>query len=325
MTKRRGLALIAGALCAAAGFSLPAGAQALEGGLLKIVVPYPPGGSSDRAARLLAEALQPRVGVPVIVENRAGAGGRLAAQQLKREPAESNVLMLANPAVMVVAPLVYKDNGYDADKDFQPVSQVTSYDFAVAVATAVPVRELPHLVAWLKANPDKANLGVPATGSLPHFFALMVSEKVGMQPLVVGYKGSAPLLNDLMGGHVPVAVDTLDTLEPQHESGKLRILAVSSDKRSASLPKVPTFKESGFDLSARGWNVLYAPAAMPAAKVKRLAADVKAAMADAGLRAKFAAAKMDPVSASTEQTAAMLKGYKAQWAPVIQKSGFNPN
>jgi len=321
MKNRMRLALIAGALLAAMG---GASAQALEGGLLKIVVPYPPGGSSDRAARLVAEALQPRLGVTVIVENRAGAGGRLAAQQLRREPAESNVLMLGNPAMMVVAPLVYKDAGYDADKDFVPVAQITSYDFGLAVASAVPVREFRHLVAWLTANPDKANLGVPATGSLPHFFALMVTEKVGMAPLVVGYKGSAPLLNDLMGGHVPVAVDTLDTLEPQHEGGKLRILAVSSEKRSVTLPNVPTFKESGFDLSARGWNVLYAPAAMPAAKVKRLAAEIKTVMADPQLRAKFTAAKMEPVSSGAEQTSAMLKSYKTQWTPVIQKSGFNP-
>lgn len=316
--------LMRAAVLAAGFLATPfAQAQPLDGGTVKIVVPYAPGGSSDRAARLLAEALQPRVGVPVIVENRAGAGGRLAAQQVRRE-ATSNTLMLANPAVMVVAPIVFKDNGYDPDRDYVPVSQVTNYEFAVAVGTAVPVREFRHLLAWMTANQDKTNIGVPATGSLPHFFALMLGEKTAVDAPVVGYRGSGPLLTDLIGGHVPLAVDTLDTLEPQHSGGKLRILAVSGAKRSAALPDVPTFKEIGFDLVATGWNVLYAPSAMPAEKVRRLSAAVHEAMRDPALQAKFKAAKMEPVAASAEQTAKMLAAYKAQWAPVVRRSGFQP-
>lgn len=289
---------------------------------LTIVVPYPPGGSSDRAARLLAEALQSRLGETVIVENRAGAGGRLAAQQLKRDGATSNILMLANPAIMVVAPLVFKDTNYDPERDFQPVAQVTRYEFAVAVGPAVPVREFRHLLAWMKANPDKANLGVPATGSLPHFFGLMLGEKSGVKAPVVGYKGSAPLLQDLIGGHVPVALDTLDTLQPQHEGGKLRVLATSGARRSAELPDVPTFKEIGFDLIADGWNVLYAPSSMPAERVARLSTAIATTMSDPALQAKFVAAKMVPVSADAKATAKMLAGYRAQWAPVVKRSGF---
>ena len=172
---------------------------------LRLVVPYAPGGSSDRAARLVADKLGPKLGQTVVVENRTGAGGRLAAQQLKSAPASQNVLMLANPAIMVVAPLVFKDNGYDADKDFQPVSQVSDYEFGLAVAQAVPVKQLSHLLAWLRANPAQANFGVPATGSLPHFFGLMVGDAAKVRAEVVGYRGSAPLLNDLLGGQVPVA------------------------------------------------------------------------------------------------------------------------
>jgi len=153
---------------------------------LRLVVPYAPGGSSDRAARLVADKLGPKLGQTVVVENRTGAGGRLAAQQLKNAPASQNVLMLANPAIMVVAPLVFKDNGYDADKDFQPVSQVSDYEFGLAVAQAVPVKQLSHLLAWLRANPAQANFGVPATGSLPHFFALMMGEKAHIDAQVVG-------------------------------------------------------------------------------------------------------------------------------------------
>jgi tripartite-type tricarboxylate transporter receptor subunit TctC len=296
-------------------------AQPLEGGPLKIVVPYAPGGSSDRAARLLAEGLSARVGVPVVIENRTGAGGRLAAQQVRNEGA-SNTLILANPAIMVVAPLVFKNAGYDPEKDYVPVSQITNYEFAVAVGTAVPVREFSHLLAWMKANPEKTSFGVPATGSLPHFFALMMGEKTGVSAQVIGYRGSAPLLTDLIGGHVPLAVDTLDTLEPQHAAGKVRILAVSGAKRSPASPDVPTFREIGIDLTATGWNTLFAPATMPADKVRRLSAAVADTMRDKAVQAKFTAAKMEPVSASAQQTAASLAAYRAQWAPVVQRSGY---
>jgi len=262
--------------------------------------------------------------VPVIVENKPGAGGRLAAQQVKATPAGQNVLMLANPAVMTVAPLVFKDSGYDPERDFVPVSHVNNYEFAVAVGAAIPVRELTHLLAWLRANPGKANFGVPATGSLPHFFALMMGEKAKVDAQVVGYRGSAPLMNDLLGGQVAVAVDTFDTTLPQHEAGKVRILAISSAKRSPLAPAIPTFKEAGLDLVATGWNTFFAPATMPKAKVEMLAKAIHEVMQDADTQRKFIDQKMTPVVSTQAQTQAMLKAFRAQWAPVVQKSGYQP-
>ena len=302
---------------------LAAPAQALEAPL-RIVVGFAAGGSSDRVARIVGEKLQSKLGIPVVVENKTGAGGRLAAQQVKATPAGQSVLMLANPAVMVVAPLVFKDNGYDAERDFTPISQVNDYEFGLAVATAVPVRELSHLLAWLRSNPEKANFGVPATGSLPHFFALMTAEKAGVQAQVVGYRGSAPLLTDLIGGQIPVAFDTLDTLLPQAEAGKLRILASSGARRSPWSPAVPTFKEAGLNLSATGWNTFFAPASMPKDKVERLATAIRDVMQDPDTQRKFTEAKMTPVVSTQAQTVAMLKAYRAQWAPVVQKSGYQP-
>jgi tripartite-type tricarboxylate transporter receptor subunit TctC len=297
----------------------PAWAQS-GGAPLRIVVPYPPGGSSDRAARLLAETLQPRLGRTVIVENIVGAGGRLALRQLAALPDDAPVLVLANPALMVVAPLVYKNNGYDPDKDFQPVAQVSRYEFAAAVGPAVPVRALSHLMAWLKANPDQASIGVPATGSLPHFFALMMAQSAQVQAQVVGYKGSAPLGIDLVGGHLPVAVDTLDALLPLHEGGKLRILATSGGTRAVK--DLPTFREAGFPLSASGWNVLYARAGLPAAQVERFSAEVATVMKQPDIRDKFIALKAEPVSATRDETTTMLRAFKAQWVPVIRNAGL---
>lgn len=321
MTTRRQLLSLTAAL--AASTALPARAQALEGPL-RIVVPYAPGGSSDRVARLVADKLGPKLGLTVVVENRTGGGGRIAAQQLKATPANQNVLLLANPALMLVAPLVFKDAGYDPEKDYQPVSQASSYEFAVAVGAGVPVRELNHLLAWLRANPEQANFGVPATGSLPHFFGLMVGEKAGVKAQVVGYRGSGPLLSDLMGGQIPVAFDTFDSLLPQHEAGKIRILAVSSAKRSHFAPTIPTFREAGLDLSADGWNTFFAPASMPAARVAQFGQAIREVMQDPETVRRFNDARLGPVASNPTQTRSMLAAYRAQWAPVVQKSGYQP-
>jgi tripartite-type tricarboxylate transporter receptor subunit TctC len=315
---RPALACVAAASLVAA--AAPALAQAAPAGTLRIVVPYPPGGGSDRAARIVAEALQPRLAQPVVVENIVGAGGRLALRQLAGQAADAPVLVLANPALMVVAPLVYKNNGYDVARDFQPVAQVSTYEFAAAVAGAVPVRELNHLLAWLRANPEQANLGVPATGSLPHFFAMMLGQAAKSPLQVVGYKGSAPLSTDLLGGHLPVAVDTLDSLLPLHEAGKLRILATSGAQRAAK--DIPTFREAGLPVQAEGWNVLYARAGLPAASADRLAREVQAVMAMPEVRQRFIAAKTQPISAGREDTRRMLDAFARQWVPVIQQSGL---
>ena len=318
----RRLALQATAAAMAAPFASLARAQ--SGGTLSIVVPYAPGGSSDRAARIIADKLGSRLGQSVIVENKTGAGGRVAMQQTKGVAASQSVLVLANPATMVVAPLVFKNNGYDPERDFQPVSQVSDYEFGVAVSTSVPVKALSHLLAWLRANPQQANIGVPATGSLPHFFALMMGEKAHIDAQVVGYRGSGPLITDLIGGQVPVAVDTLDTLLPQHEAGKLRILATSGPRRSPFSADIPTFKEAGLDLVGTGWNALFAPASMPKDRVARLGAAVEQVMREEATRRLFHDARMVAVASTPAQTAAMLKAYRAQWAPVVQKSGYQP-
>lgn len=324
ITRRLAALLAAAGLMASMAAVAPqASAQTLDSPL-HIVVGYAPGGATDRVARIVGDKLAARLGVPVVVDNKPGAGGRLAAQQVKNTPASQNVLMLANPAVMVVAPLVFKDNNYDPERDFVPVSHVNAYDFALSVSPHLPVRELNHLLAWMRANPNQANVGVPATGSLPHFFGLMVGEKAKVQTQIIGYRGSAPLLNDLIGGQVPISVDTEDVVLPQHNAGKLRILALSGAKRSPFAPNIPTFKEAGLDLAATGWNTFFAPASMPKDKAERLSNMIRDVMQDADTQRKFKDAGMTPVVSTQAQTAAMLKAYKAQWAPVVQKSGYQP-
>lgn len=298
-------------------------AQPLDGPL-RIVVGYAPGGATDMVARFVGDRLAQKVGVPVVVDNKPGAGGRLAAQQVKAAPAGQNVLMVANPAVMVVAPLVFKDNGYDPERDFQAVSHVNDYDFGLAVAPNVPAKDLAQLFDWMRAHPDKANVGVPATGSLPHFFALMLGAKARVPTEVVGYKGSASVITDLIGGQVPIAVDTFDVQLPQYQAGKMRILAMSGTQRSSFAPDVPTFKEAGLDLAASGWNAFFAPASMPREKVERLARDIREVMQEPEVQRRFTDNKLVPVASTRAQTEAMLKAYRAQWAPVVKTSGYQP-
>ncbi|WP_208510858.1 tripartite tricarboxylate transporter substrate-binding protein [Variovorax paradoxus] len=305
------------------GVLAPAQAQNLESPLT-LVVGYAPGGSTDRIARLIAERLGPKLGVAVTVENRAGEGGRLAAKQLRRSAATENVLMLGNPAVMVVAPLVFKDAGYDPDKDFVPVTQVSSYDFALAVGQKLQLDRAMFLVGRLWAHPEEAIFGVPATGSLPHFFGLMVGDALSVQPQIKGYGGSAPLAADLTGGSLPIAIDTLDSLYAQHVAGKIRILAVSGKKRASFAPSLPTFREAGMKIDADGWNTFFAPSSMPPAKVQLLAAKIREVMQDPGLQKAADALYITPVVSSNAETVQMLKAYRQQWEPVVRRSGFAP-
>ncbi|RYF82398.1 MAG: ABC transporter substrate-binding protein [Comamonadaceae bacterium] len=298
-------------------------AQPLDGPL-RIVVGYAPGGATDMVARFVGDRLAQKLGVPVVVDNKPGAGGRLAAQQVKAAPAGQNVLMVANPAVMVVAPLVFKDNGYDPERDFQAVSHVNDYDFGLAIAPGVPAQTLPQLFDWMRANPAKANVGVPATGSLPHFFALMLGQKAQVPTEVIGYKGSASVITDLLGGQVPIAVDTFDVQLPHYQGGKMRILAMSGQQRSRFAPDVPTFKEAGLDLAGSGWNAFFAPASMPRDKVERLAQEIRDVMQEPEVQRRFTDNKLVPVVSTRAQTEAMLKAYRAQWAPVVKTSGYQP-
>ncbi len=307
-------------LCAMASALALSTQTAAQDNTLRLIVPYPPGGTSDQAARILAAELQPKLGTPVIVENIVGAGGRVAMQQIKRMPNDANVLVLVNPALMVIAPLVFNNIGYEPDTDFVPVSQVTRYEMGVAVAASHEAKSMADLNRWIKTNGAKATFGVPATGSIPHFFALMVSQAAGAEVPVIGYKGSAPLVNDMLGGHVPVAIDALDTLLPQHEGGKARILATSGGTRSVK--DVPTLKEQGLNLEADGWNIFYAKNTLPADRLARYAKEISALMATPAIREKFVNLKMDPVSADREKTTATVNGFKSLWVPVIKKAGL---
>jgi tripartite-type tricarboxylate transporter receptor subunit TctC len=286
------------------------------------VVGYTLGGGTDRMMRLIAEPLAARLGVPVEVINRPGEGGRLAAREVLRSKGRRNVLLLGNPATMVTSPLLYSDVGYRPADDFVPLVQVSSYDYAVATAPDMPPNRLLPLVTWLWANPQSARFCVPGTGGLPHFFALMLGDVLGIGYEVTAYKGSAPLLADLTAGRALIAIDRLDTLYAQHRAGRLHVLAASGTQSPAFAPDVPTFRESGLEIDATGWDAVFAPRTMPRGKMRMIAEAIRDVMQDTKLRQAFDTFYATPVASTMAETAAMIEAFRQKWEPAVRRSGL---
>ena len=246
----------------------------LGGEPLRIVFPFAAGGSGDALARLIAEHMRASLNRPVIVENRTGAQGRLGVQAVKAASPDGNTLLLTPVAPMSIYSHVYKALAYDPVADFAPVSQVATFDFAVAVGPQVPAKTLKELVDWVKANPEQGSYGTPAAGSLPHFFAVSFGKAAGLDLRHVGYRGSAAALTDLVAGQIPIVSTTTSDVLEHHKAGRIRVLATSAGERSPFLPDVPTFKEAGFGIEGSGWYGMFAPAGTPQDALARLGAAV---------------------------------------------------
>jgi tripartite-type tricarboxylate transporter receptor subunit TctC len=310
-------------LLLAALLSAQACAQVALKGPVRIIVGFAAGGSSDIAARMLADKLKDSLSVPVIVENRVGAGGRIAAEGLKNAAPDGTTFLLVPVVVPVLAPLVYKTLNYDPAKDFAPVAQVAVYQFALAVGPNHPAKTVLEFVAWLKANPTQANFGSPAPGSLPHFFGLMIGEATGVEMTHIAYKGGAPLANDLMGGQIPAGVDALSDMIELHRGGKIRIIATSGAQRSLQLPTVATFKEQGFAaIEGTGWIGVYAPAKTPVAVIDKVSAAIAGALKNPDLRERFINLGYEPTGTTPEQLSTIMATDTGRWGPIIKASGF---
>jgi len=302
--------------------SLGAFAQAGPKGPVRLIVGFAPGGSSDLAARIIAEKLKDALGVPVVVDNKAGAGGRIAAEALKNAPPDGNTLLLTPVVVPVLAPLLFANLPYDANKDLAPVTHVANYQLALSVGSNPPAKSLAELTAWLKANPAKATFGSPAPGSLPHFFGIMVGRSIGIEMQHVPYKGGAPLHIDLIGGQIPVAIDALSDCIEQHRAGRLRIIATSGSARSPLLPDVPTFKELGYPIEGNGWTAIYAPGGTAKAMIERLNRALVDVLTQPETRQKLNNLGFEVTGTSADELAAIMRADSAKWKPIIQASGF---
>jgi tripartite-type tricarboxylate transporter receptor subunit TctC len=303
--------------------ALAAGAQAQVDKPVRILVGFAPGGSADVAARLLGERMVAELKQTVTVENKPGAGGRIAAEMLKGAPADGSTVMLAPVVVPVLAPLVFTKLAYNPVTDFAPVAPVANYQFGLSVNAASPAKNVNELVAWWKANPKEANYGSPAPGSLPHFFGVMIASGTGLDLVHVPFNGGGPLMNALVGNQVSSGIDTLVDQVEMHRSGKIRILATAGASRSALLPEVATFAESGFKgIEGSGWFALYAPAKTSPATLQQLNAAANKALAAPELRERFAKLGLEPTGGSAADLAALMKRDSERWAPIVKASGF---
>lgn len=289
----------------------------------RLLVGFPAGGSFDAIARLLAEKLKDELQRPVVVDNKPGAGGRLAVEILKAAPRDGNTVMLGPDALVSLYPLTYSKLSYDPIKDLVPVGAVSEFPFGLAVGREPPVATLDEYVAWVKQHPARANFGVPALGAPHHFFGLALGKIIGVPMQEVAFQGSAPSLVALMGGQISASIDVMPSLLEQHKGGKIRILAVSSPQRVPLTPEVPTFAESGYpSITGMGFNGLYMAGGSSSEHVARWNKALNKVLAHPEVEAKlqswgFLAAPGTP-DAQTERSVAFTK----LWAPVIKASGF---
>jgi tripartite-type tricarboxylate transporter receptor subunit TctC len=289
---------------------------------LKILVGFPPGGSADVTARALADKLKDSLGQAIVVDNRPGAGGRVAADALKNSAADGTTLLLAPIGTTIILPVTSSTLTYDPWKDFAHVSQVATFRFALAVGPGTPAKTLGDFLAWAKANPAKASFGSPGAGTLPHFFGVMIGRASGVELTHVAYKGGAPKVNDMLGGHMPAGVDTPLEYAELHRNGKLTILALSGAGRSAAFPEVPTFKEAGVDVDGTGWFGIHAPAAAPRATIERQSAAIVAAMRAPDMRERLFRLGLEATGTTPEEFVRIMREDKARWEPVIKAIGF---
>ncbi|RYY72149.1 MAG: tripartite tricarboxylate transporter substrate binding protein [Comamonadaceae bacterium] len=316
-TLRARLAATALGLVAAAALPLAAPAQDLPAGPVKIVVPFPAGGTTDILARQLAKELGEKWGKPVIVDNKAGASGTIFSEQLARMPADGSTLMLT-ATHHVINPGLYKNLKYDTRTDFTPLAEVAAVPNVMVAHPSFPPKTVQEVIAYAKANPGKVNFGSSGTGGANHLSGELFKSMAGVDMVHVPYKGAAPALNDLLGGQIPLMFDSVPGVLQQIQSGKLRAIAVTSLKRSPALPNVPTIDESGlkgFDSTA--WFGLYAPGRMDPKLRDKIAGDVLQVLQSPAIRTQFASLGAEPGSMTQPQFAAFVDAELAQWGKVI--------
>jgi tripartite-type tricarboxylate transporter receptor subunit TctC len=323
---RRQIALAAATLAGTAGLAgLPSPAAA-QTGAIRIIVGYPAGATSDALARVLGEAMAQRLGQPVIVENKPGAGGRIGNELVKAAAPDGSTLLMTPVATMSIFPHSYAGElRYDPFKDFAPVTHLTNFQLGLGVAVEAPANNLAEYVRWVKSDPAKHGFyGSAAAGSLPHFFGVMFARSAGITLTHVPFKGTAEAMTALAGGQISALSTVAADIRALVQGGKARLLAVAGEARSPAFPDVPTFREQGYDLVATPWYGLFAPAGTPAATVQRLNAAAQAVLADPALRQRIVDMGLEPTGYGPDRLAAIMKADHERWGPPIRESGFKP-
>jgi len=308
-----------------AALALGSGLAQAQSATTRILVGFPPGGGTDAIARILAEKLQPELGHPVVVDNKPGAGGQLAGQALKAAPADGATVFLSHDHSVSILPLTMKNPGFDPSKDFVPVAGFATFVNAVALSGGTPARDLKAWIDSVKAAGGKSTVGIPAPASTPQFAVQVIGKQFGLDLVAAPYRGSAPMMSDMLGNQIPAGVGSVPDFIENHKSGKLRVVAVMGTQRQAALPDVPTFTELGIkgfeDVPYYG---IFAPAGTPQAAIDRLAAGVQKVIAMPEVREKLAAMGLTVGYMSGAELGKRETAYRSVWARIIKDSGFQP-
>lgn len=289
---------------------------------LRLLLGHGPGGSVDIVARLVAEALRTSFGRTVLVENKPGAGQRLALNELRRAPADGRTVFVGTLSPFTIYPNISRELDFDPVKDFTPLARLVTFDACVATGPSTGASDMQQLVAWLKAHPERASYGTPGSGTQPHFEGFALGQGIGVPLLHIPYKDGGLALNDLMGGQIPVLISSVPHLMEMHRAGKIRIVALTGSKRSALLPEVPTLLELKIPLQADNSVAAYGPPMMSAAVVKSLNDELVAAVNSPGMKSKLAQAGLMASPSSPKELAQIQAHEKQYLGRIIKASGY---
>ncbi len=288
---------------------------------IQLLIPYPPGGSADLLARPLGAKLQERLGQPIVLDYRPGAGGTIASQTLARSKPDGYTLIMVL-AAHAINPSLYPKLPYDTRKDFAPVSLVANLPLILAGSPSLKARNVTELIAAAKASPGTITFGSAGNGNTGHLAGELFDSMAGVKMTHVPYKGSAQVVNAMLAGDIQLTFDSISTSMPQIRSGRMTALAVTSAKRAAMAPDVPTLAESGvpgFDIN--GWYAILAPAGTPRAVVDRISGDIAAVLAQPELRANLAANGYEPVGSTPAALGAHIESELTRWNKVVREAG----
>ncbi|MDB5878909.1 MAG: extra-cytoplasmic solute receptor [Variovorax sp.] len=313
------LTALAASAAFAQGAAAPPGAYPTKP--VTMVVPFPPGGPTDLIARVLAQTLGEQLGQPVLVDNRGGANGNIGANYVAKAPADGYTI-LYNTSSITLSPSLYKNVPYDVSKDFAPVASVAVVPLGLVVNPSVPVNTVGEFIAYAKANPGKLSYGSAGNGNVTHLGAFQFVQANGIEATHVPYKGSAPADVDLVGGQIQFMTDTVNSVMPFVRDKRLKMLAVTTGKRMALFPDVPTLAESGmpgFEVGA--WQGVMAPAGTPAAVVTRLNAEIVKALNSTAVRERLALQGAEPLGSTPAAYGAYVQKELKRWAGVVKATG----
>jgi tripartite-type tricarboxylate transporter receptor subunit TctC len=315
-----GLALLTAAI--ALGLATVAAAQNYPTRPITLVVPFPPGGSTTIVARIVTERMADAIGQQFVVDNRGGAGGTLGTRQVAKSAPDGYTIALGYSGTLAIAPSLFPNLGYDVRTDFAPIGRIGVAPSAVVVHPSFPAHSVAELIAYAKTNPGKVNYGSAGIGTVGHVAGEYFAIESGIKLVHIPYKGTGPAITDLLGGHIPLSFSPIPAVHESAKSGLLRMLAVTSAKRSTLLPDVPTVAESGvpgFDAVLR--YGLVAPASTPRPIIERLNTALRAALESKEVRNRLAIEGAEPLPSTPEEYATDIDREETQWSKVIKASG----